>query len=202
MNDAIFDSFSEIETDSLILREIISTDADAIYAIFADAEVTRYYDLITMQRRREAAELIEFFAERFATESMIRWGITRKGDDRIIGTCGYVMLHRHRGEIGYDLRRDEWRKGIMTEALDAIIDFGFRDMGLQRVEALVLPENVASARLLRTLDFTEEGTLRDYDHFKGTFHDMRCFSILKEEYLQASTEDSDEDSNEDSANKE
>ena len=190
MNDEIFESFPEIETDSLILREIVPADMDAIYTIFADAEVTRYYDLNTMQRRREAAELIEFFAERFATESMIRWGITRKEDDRVIGTCGYVLLHRHRGEIGYDLSRSEWRKGIMTEALDAMVDFGFRDMGLQRIEALVLPENVASAHLLRTLDFTEEGTLRDYDYFKGAFHDMRCFSILKEEYVQDLSEDS------------
>ncbi|MCB0183617.1 MAG: GNAT family N-acetyltransferase, partial [Caldilineaceae bacterium] len=98
--------------------------------------------------------------------------------------CGYVLLHRHRGEIGYDLRQREWGKGIMAEALDAIIDFGFRDMGLQRVEALVMPENVASARLLRKLGFTEEGTLRDYDRFKGAFHDMRCFSILKQEYYE------------------
>jgi len=184
VNDDIFATFPEIETDSLILREILPEDRDAIYAIFSDDEVTRYYDLVTMQRREEAAELIDFFDERFETESMIRWGITRKDDDVVIGTCGYVMLHRHRGEIGYDLRRSEWRKGIMTEALDAIIDFGFQDMGLQRVEALVMPENVASARLLRKLGFTEEGTLRDYDRFKGAFHDMRCLSILKQEYYK------------------
>lgn len=184
MNDNIFTAFPEIETDSLILREILPEDRDAIFAIFSDEEVTRYYDLVTMRKRKEAEELIDFFYERFEAENMIRWGITRKDEDVVIGTCGYVLLHRHRGEIGYDLRCSEWRKGIMTEAIDAIVDFGFRDMELQRVEALVMPENVASARLLRKLGFTEEGTLRDYDRFKGAFHDMRCFSILKEEYYE------------------
>ncbi|MEZ4673869.1 MAG: GNAT family protein [Caldilineaceae bacterium] len=185
MNDTIFDAFPEIETDSLILREIMPEDSEAIYAIFSDAEVTRYYDLVTMKRREEADELIDFFDQRFETESMIRWGITRKSDDVVIGTCGYVLLHRHRGEIGYDLLRSEWRKGIMTEAIDAIVDFGFSGMGLQRIEALVMPENVASAKLLRKLGFAEEGTLRDYDHFKGAFHDMRCFSLLKQEYYES-----------------
>lgn len=184
MNDDIFAAFPEIETDHLILREIMPEDTDAVYAIFSDDEVTRYYDLVTMQRRREAEELIDFFDQRFEVESSIRWGITRKADDIVIGTCGYVLLHKHRGEIGYDLRRSEWGKGVMAEALDAIVDFGFSDMGLQRIEALVMPENVASARLLRKLGFTEEGTLRDYDRFKGAFHDMRCFSILKEEYYE------------------
>lgn len=185
MNDDIFAAFPEIETDHLILREIMPEDTDAIYAIFSDDEVTRYYDLVTMRRRKEAEELIDFFDQRFESESMIRWGITRKADDVVIGTCGYVLLHKHRGEIGYDLRRSEWRKGIMSEAIDAIVDFGFHEMGLQRVEALVMPENVASARLLRKLGFTEEGTLRDYDHFKSAFHDMRCFSLLKQEYVLA-----------------
>lgn len=182
MTDDLFSAFPELETDNLILREIMPEDTDAVYAIFSDDEVTRYYDLITMRSRKEAEDLIDFFDQRFETESMIRWGITRKADDVVIGTCGYVLLHRHRGEIGYDLRRSEWRKGIMTEAIDAIADFGFSHMGLQRVEALVMPENVASAKLLRKLGFSEEGTLRDYDQFKGAFHDMRCFSLLKQEY--------------------
>lgn len=182
LTDNLFDAFPEIETDNLILREIMPEDRDAVFAIFSDDEVTRYYDLATMRKRKEADELIDFFDERFASESMIRWGITRKGEDLVIGTCGYVLLHRHRGEIGYDLRRNEWGKGVMAEALDAIIDFGFSAMDLQRVEALVMVENVASAKLLRKLDFTEEGTLRNYDHFKGAFHDMRCFSLLKHEY--------------------
>jgi len=184
MTNDLFTAFPEIETDNLILREIMPEDRDAIYAIFGDEEVTRYYDLATMRTRKEADELIDFFDERFETESMIRWGITRKDDDVVIGTCGYVLLHRHRGEIGYDLLHSEWGKGIMAEALDAIIDFGFSDMGLHRVEAMVMAENMASTRLLQKLGFTQEGTLRDYDYFKGAFHDMQCFSLLKHEYYQ------------------
>ena len=182
MNDEIFTAFPQIETKHLILREIMPEDASALYQIYANDEVTRYYDLTTMQDIEEAAELIDFFDDRFETESMIRWGITRKTDDIIIGTCGYVLFHRHRGELGYDLLRSEWGQGIMTEAIDAIVEFGFSDAELHRIEAMVMVENHASARLLTKLGFTEEGTLRDYDYFKEQFHDMRCFAILQQEY--------------------
>jgi ribosomal-protein-alanine N-acetyltransferase len=126
--------------------------------------------------------LIDFFDESFELERAIRWGITRKSDNRLVGTCGYVWLRTYRGEISYELASPYWRQGIMAEALDGIVDFGFAEMGLNRIEAPVMVENVASAQLLRKLGFLEEGVLRQYDFFKGRFHDMRLFALLKEEY--------------------
>lgn len=178
----IFATFPEIETERLLLRELLPEDTPAIYRLFGDPLVTRYYDLETYTDPEQARELIDFFDESFELERAIRWGIERKADGVIMGTCGYVWLRTHRGEIGYDLHSDYWRQGYMREALDAILDFGFTELTLNRIEALVMLDNVASAGLLRSLGFQQEGILRQQDYFKGAFHDMRLFSLLHDEF--------------------
>lgn len=180
--DNVFAAFPEIETDRLLLREIMPEDTDAIYRIFSNDQVTRFYDLVTYTDPSQAEELIDFFDESFELERAVRWGITRQEDGALIGTCGYGWLRIYRGEISYDLHPDYWGQGYMQEALDAIIDFGFSEFGLNRVEALVMVENAASARLLTRLGFHEEGILRQHDFFKGRFHDMRLFALLAQDY--------------------
>lgn len=182
--ESVFAAFPEIETERLILREILPADAEAVYRVFSEPDVTRYYDLDTYDTVEQARELVDFFDESFELERAIRWGITRKTDDTVIGTCGYVWLRQYRGEIGYELARPFWRQGIMSEALDAILEFGFDQLELNRIEALVMTANVASAGLLVSLGFREEGILRQHDFFKGRFHDMRLFSILREEFRE------------------
>jgi len=179
---SVFAQFPTLETENLYLRELQPADAADLFRIFGDEDVTRFYDLYAYHSVAQARELIDFFAESFELERAIRWGIARKHDNVIIGTCGYVWLRQFRGEIGYELGRAYWRQGIMSEALPAIVDFGFQQLGLNRVEALVMVDNVASAELLRSLGFHEEGILREHDFFKEQFHDMRCFSMLKKDF--------------------
>ena len=180
--DQIFTQFPEYETERLILRQIVSADAPSIMAIFGDEAVTNYYDLYTFTRMAEAVELIEYFSESYRSERQIRWGIVRKKDNQLIGTCGFVAIHTHRGEIGYDLASAYWRQGYMTEALEVLLEVGFDDMHLHRIEALVMVDNIASAGLLRKRGFTEEGILRDYDFFKEAFQDLRSFALLEGEF--------------------
>lgn len=180
--DTIFGAFPHLETSNFNLRRIDSQDAEALFEIFSDEEVTRYYDLYPYTDLDEVRQLIEFFDESFELERGIRWGIARKSDNRLLGTCGFVWLRRFRGEIGYELGRAHWRQGIMREALPAILQFGYEKLGLNRIEALVMKENHASAKLLHSLAFREEGLLREHDHFKGQFHDMRCFALLKRDW--------------------
>jgi [ribosomal protein S5]-alanine N-acetyltransferase len=184
VDNNIFATFPEIETERLLLREILPEDGPAIFRIFSDPEVTRYYDLYPYSDLEQAQELIEFFDESFELERAIRWGIVHKEDDELIGSCGYVWLRQYRGEIGYEMASPYWRQGYMSEALNAILEFGYEDLELNRIEALVMRDNVASAGLLRSLGFQEEGLLRQHDFFKGHFHDMRMFSLLREEFIE------------------
>lgn len=180
---ASLEAFPQLETERLLLRQMTPRDARAVYRIFADEEVTRCYDLPTFQDIRQARQLIERQAERFEIGTGIRWGIARRQDNVVIGTCGFHLSQDpHRAEIGYDLARPFWGQGFMTEALRAVLAYGFESLGLNRVEALVMPGNEASRRLLARLGFVAEGTLREYAFFKGSFHDLICFSLLKRDY--------------------
>lgn len=177
--EQIFLSFPTLETERLRLRQIVPEDAAALLDIFSRDEVTRFYDLYPFTELADVEDMIEFFSESYELEKGIRWGIARKKDNRLIGTCGFVWLRTYRGEIGYELHPDLWRRGIMREALGALVEFAFDEMGLNRIEAQVMVENASSAKLLHSLGFVEEGVLRQVDYFKDQFHDMRLFALLE-----------------------
>ena len=179
-----FDVFPVIETPRLILREMVPQDAEAVHYIFSDAEVMQYYDMPAFTGIEEAEAMITRQRQRFEQKERFRWGIALRSNNRIIGTGGYVDWNKHWycGELGYDLARAYWRQGIMSEAVLAMIDFGFTSMELNRIEAEVMPENTASAQLLRKLGFQQEGVRREYGFWGGMFHDLALFALLRREY--------------------
>ena len=174
--------FPRLETARLLLRKIVPSDAAALYAIFSDDEVTRYYDLGTMTDPADAETMVRRLAARTKHGQAMRWGIVRKQDRAFVGTCGFhFQAAGFKAEIGYDLGREYWHQGYMSEALRAMLAYGFETLQLNRIEALVMPENEASTILLRRLGFSEEGVLREYAFFKGEYHDLRFFSLLRSE---------------------
>jgi ribosomal-protein-alanine N-acetyltransferase len=178
----IFQTFPQLETDRLILRRMQVADAEAIFRILSDDEVTRHYDDATFTDPSQASEQIEAWEIGYTQQRCIRWGITFKEDGVVIGSCGFYGIHpwHLRGSIGYELARPFWRQGIMSEALTAILALGFGEMGLNRIDAVVLPDNLASIRLLEKLGFCNEGLLREYENWgnKG-FVDLCMLSLLK-----------------------
>lgn len=112
------------------------------------------------------------------------WGIEIKAEGRLIGTCGYCKWdkqHRH-AEIGYDLWTEYWGQGLMPEALQALIRYGFEEMNLNRVEATTHTENQRSQRVLTKLGFQKEGLLREYYCRDGIYNDQVQFSLLRNEW--------------------
>ena len=181
--ETVFQSFPQVETRNLILRRMQLTDSNAIFRILGDDEVTRYYDDTTFTDVSQARDQIETWENGFNSKRCIRWGIARKEDEGvIIGSCGYYGFHawHMRAAIGYELARPFWRRGIMTEALDTIIDLGFKEMGLNRIEAVVMPGNRASIKLLERLGFRNEGLLEEYENWgsKG-FADLCMLSLTR-----------------------
>jgi ribosomal-protein-alanine N-acetyltransferase len=189
--DAVFESFPALETERLTLRAIQQEDAPEIFAIFSDVEVMRYYDMAPFETPVEAQTLIAVFEGGFADRKYLRWGITLKeGGDTVIGTCGFNDFRPHNASaiIGYDLAQAVWGHGCATEAVSAMLKFGFEQVGLNRIEAMTMLWNVASMRLLDRLGFTEEGILRQYGHWRGDFHDLRMYALLKHEYARQDAE--------------
>lgn len=180
-----FKEFPTIQTERLLLRALHFTDAPALFDYFSRDEVTEFYDLPTFQSVQEAHELLLAWQERYQNSDSIRWAITRlEQPERLIGTCGFhnFSTENFRAEIGYELHPDWWLTGIMTEAIQALIPFGFKHFDLHRIEAFIDPSNLASRKLLEKAGMQSEGVLRDYFYEKEKFVDGEIFSLLKKDY--------------------
>jgi ribosomal-protein-alanine N-acetyltransferase len=157
-------------------------EAEALFGILSDDDVTRYYDDAAFTDITQASDQIQAWELGYQNRRCIRWGIARKDDPVLIGSCGYYGFHtwHMRAGMGYELASPFWRQGIMTEALNAIIDLGFGEMGLNRIEAVVMPENEASIQLLEKLGFWMEGILKEYENWGDRgFTDLCMYSYLR-----------------------
>jgi ribosomal-protein-alanine N-acetyltransferase len=177
----VFADLPVLRTGRLMLRRITEADVDGLFDIFADDEVTEYYAWDTFTDPEQARELVARSAELYRRREAMRWGLVLPGTDRIIGTCGYTRWNS--GDrfaiIGYDLARRYWRRGLMSEAVAAVVRFGFDEMALNRVEATVLVGNTASAALLARAGFRLEGRLAERAWHRGAFHDMHMFGLTR-----------------------
>ena len=182
--DEAFIHFPSLMTGRLLLRQIQPNDAEDLFTILADKEVMEFYGHEPHQSLDDTQKLIEQIHRRYAGREAIRWGIALQGEDRLLGSCS---LHHfdagfHRAETGYDLNRASWGKGIMTEAMSAILTYGFAELGLHRVEAIIDIANERSKALLLKLGFTYEGNLRQRYAFGDRFEDEYYFGLLKDEW--------------------
>lgn len=176
--------FPVLQTDRLVMRPLTMEDIDFVFRHFRDPSVTQYLmDEPPVADYAQAQEIISFYLESEG-KTHNRWGIVRKADSRLIGTCGYHkwMKAYFRAEIGYDLSPDCWGQGYMTEALRAVIRNGFYRMELNRIDALVYTGNHRSLQLLRKLGFKQEGLLRDYFFLDGKFYDHYLCALLRREW--------------------
>jgi ribosomal-protein-alanine N-acetyltransferase len=188
--ETAFQTFPKLETPNLILRQLTPADAQAFFTILGDPRVARYYDDDTFTLLSQAVEQLEAWEIGYRARRLIRWGITRRGDDTLLGTCGLSGIHawHRRAAVGYELVPLHWRQGIMTETLTALLAFAFGDLDLNRIDALVMPANTPSILLLQKLGFSNEGLLREYENWgeeKG-FTDLYMFSLLKKEWVASS----------------
>lgn len=180
-----FGPFPVLETERMILREIMPDDGPGIFAIRGDYEVTKYNGGMNYTRLDQAQALIASIRDAYRDKRSVRWGMTLKGgDNSVIGMCGYNYWVRadDRASIGYDLARAYWGRGLMPEAIRAILTFGFKAMLLNRVEADASSENVRSIRVLEKVGFLHEGRQRDPFYEDGESGDLVLFSLLRRDF--------------------
>ena len=175
-----------IETNRLILREVAAEDALDMYHYLSDEEVVKHMGLPPAQSVEEVMDEIDWYHSIIKDGTGIRWGVTLKDSGKVIGSCGYLnMQHKHyRAEVGFELSKNYWGKGIASEALEAIIMYGFNHYHLERIEALIEPGNIQSQRLVSKLGFTNEGLLRHYEYTLGKFDDLYMYSIIKRDLIK------------------
>ncbi|WP_405111734.1 GNAT family protein [Paenibacillus sp. FSL K6-1217] len=171
---------TELRTERLILRQMSTADSASLFTIWSDPEVTRFMNISSFTDESQAVEMIELLGKLAAENQAIRYSIIKAESEQIIGSCGFNSLDNDNAktEIGYDLGREFWGKGYVSEALLALIDYAFNTLNFNRVEAKVEPANINSIKVLQRLNFSLEGTLRQSERSKGTFIDLCMYSKL------------------------
>ena len=184
--DTLFDysTFPILTTARLILRRAHLPDAADVLIFRGDPYVQRFNGPV-FANVAEAEELIRELHQEFAAERGVSWAVCLKPLGRVIGLFGFHgwdRFHRRAG-IGYDMARDCWGQGYASEALGAMLGFGFAAMDLNRVEAETIADNHESVRMLERLGFQREGTRRSYSwEDDGTFHAGAIYGVLRDEF--------------------
>ena len=170
-----------LEGPRVRLRPVREGDEDAVFEVFSDAAVMRYWSRAPMRGPEEARTYVADLVRAYARRTHLPWAIALREDDVLLGTCtlfAISLVHR-RAEIGYVLARSHWRRGIAQEALTIALAYAFDVLKLNRVEADTDPRNSPSIRLIEKLGFRREGTLRERWLVDGESQDSALYGLLR-----------------------
>lgn len=172
-----------LQTSRLTLRRMRPEDAEEMHRYASDPEVARHMLWEPHESLRDSENFLRFVRERYARGDPAGWGLEERETGRFIGTCGMQAWRpeHSRAELGYVLAREHWGRGLMTEAVAAVVDFGFDRIGFNRLEARCLDGNVASARVLEKVGMTREGTSRSSHFVGGAFRNLHHYAMLRED---------------------
>ena len=170
--------FKELETDRLLLKNISFDDREFIFSQFSDDVVNMYlFDAEPLVDIQEADDIIEFYLQP-EPRLQHRWILVRKADGIKIGTCGFHCwnMHDNTCDIGYDLKAAYWGKSYMSEAMKAIILFGYEQMNLKKINACIYVDNGRSIKLAEKLGFKFNGEAQNAP-FRGKEYEHKIFTL-------------------------
>ncbi len=175
-----FTPFPVLTTERLMLRKLTVDDAPEMFFLRADPEVLKFIDREPAKSVVEAIEFINMVNKILETNEGITWAIVQKGSPKIIGNICFwnVQKDNCRAELGYVLHPDWQGMGIMTEAVQSVLKYGFSVMKLHSIEAHVHPANCSSVRVLERNGFVREAYFRENYYFRGQFLDSAVYSLL------------------------
>jgi ribosomal-protein-alanine N-acetyltransferase len=175
-----FTPFPDLETERLSLKQVTIDDADDIFELRSNKEVMKYIPRPLLQNKEEALELIAMLNNKIENNIGINWGIRLKNDSKIIGIIGHYRIkpEHYRAEVGYMLLPEYNGKGIVSEALKKVVEYGFKEMKLHSIEAILDPKNGGSEKVLLKNGFVKEAHLIENEYYEGRFLDTLIYSIL------------------------
>jgi ribosomal-protein-alanine N-acetyltransferase len=177
-------TFPVLATERLVLRDVRASDATDVLVFRGDPVVQRFDDPPIHTVAEAEAFIGEVLAENDAGDGIV-WAMALADGGTVIGLSGFHYwdpYHRH-AEVGYGIARAYWGQGFASEALRAVLRYGFERMDLHRVYARTIADNYESVRLLERLGFQREGTQREHSwEDDGTFHDSAIYGMLANEF--------------------
>jgi len=173
-----------LTTRRLLLRPLRDVDAPALYAMFSDPQVTRYWSSQAWSSIDSAHAMIARDHKAMAEGEYVRLALERAQDGTMLGVCTLFAFSKQcrRAEVGYGLASHAWGQAYMDEALRALLGYGFTTLELNRVEADIDPRNLASARSLERLGFQREGLLRERWIVGDEVSDTALYGLLQRDW--------------------
>ena len=179
-----FTPFPNLETKRLLLRRVDKNDVNEIFALRSNPETMKYVPRPLAKTTEEALEHIAIIDAKIDSNEGINWAITIKGNPKFIGIIGHYRIkpEHFRAEIGYMLLPEFHGQGIITEAIAKVVDYGFNTMQLHSIEAIIDPDNIASATVLEKNNFVKEAHLKENEFYDGRFLDTVIYSLIKRNF--------------------
>jgi ribosomal-protein-alanine N-acetyltransferase len=184
----VYQNLPRLETERLTLRKLTLDDLEDVYAYSSDPEVTRYLRWGPHASLEQTESYIREVLQEYKEGRDGPWGIEHRASGHVVGAIHLMGIRtRHRrAEIRFLLSRAYWGKGLMVEALLRVLRYAFEEVGLNRVEALCLVDNLAAIRVLEKAGMKKEGVLREYAFQKGAFGYSCVYSMLRRDYEESS----------------
>lgn len=176
--------FPNLKSQRLLLRQVNINDAERILSLRSNDAVMKYIPRPYLKSKEEALELINLFDDKIENGIGINWGICFLDEpEKIIGIIGHYRLkpEHHRAEVGYMIFPEYQGKGIVSEALQKVVEYGFKEMKLHSIEAILDPENRGSEMVLIKNGFVKEGHFIESEFYEGRFLDSMVYSLLNKQ---------------------
>ena len=179
-----FHPYKNLETSRLLLRRVYNDDANEVLQLRGNAETMKFVPRPILKTTDEALAHIKIIDDKIESNQGINWAITIKGNPKLIGIIGlYKIFPEHfRCEIGYMILPQYNGQGITTEAVKALLKYGFDDLKMHSIEAIIDPNNDASERVLQKNGFVKEAHLKENEFYNGNFIDTVIYSLLKRNF--------------------
>jgi ribosomal-protein-alanine N-acetyltransferase len=173
-------TFPILETERLVLRRVNENDANEIFALRSNPETMKYIPRPLVKSIDDALEHIAMIDAKIESNEGINWAITYKDNPKLIGIIGHYRIkpEHFRAEIGYMILPEYNGKGIVSEAVKEVVKYGFNEMKLHSIEAIIDPENFGSEKVLQKSGFIKEAHLKENEFYEGRFLDSVIYSIL------------------------
>lgn len=183
----IFRAQPTLETERLILRRVLKSDAEDMYDYARDSLVTEYLTWRPHPDLHYTEEYLSFLETRYAIGDFFDWAVVERESGRMIGTCGFTRFRYEDdcGEVGYVLNRSFWGKGYAPEALRAVVRFGFSQLSLERIEAKFIEGNERSFAVMRKVGMLFEGYRRSSLRVNGALRTVGMCAILRDEFPES-----------------
>ncbi|MCK8480456.1 GNAT family N-acetyltransferase [Psychroserpens algicola] len=181
VNELVFETFPELESERLQFRAYNLNDAKTLLDLRSHQAVSKYMDTAIPTCTEDTEKRIKGYHTAFEECQGITWAIIEKNSGKHIGDFGIWRIDKQnsRGEIGYILHPEYWGKGFMTETLNTLIRFGFRKLNLHSYAANVNTENENSKALLLKFGFKLEAYFRENFYYDGRFLDSEIYCLLE-----------------------